>query len=86
MSVSVSTVRPGSIIEKKREFDKRVVSLTKDFEELVKPGRTGIEKEDIRRYLESNGIYNVRKLDLIFETLDKDMDGLITKFKFSINV
>ena len=86
MSVNVSTVRPGPFIEKKKEFDKRVISLTKDFEELVKPGRTGIQKENIASYLESNGIYNSRKVDLIFETLDEDMDGLIIKFKFDINL
>ena len=83
MSLSASTAKMGSvnsIKDKRREFDRRVAALSKEYDELLRPGKNAIDKNDIRNFLSKIGRNNENQVNMIFQLLDENKDDLITKY------
>jgi len=69
---SQSVTRISHSQEKMRKFDKRVLSLTKDFTELCGNEKNVMFKKDIETFFEKTGIYDQHKIDTIFEEFDEN--------------
>ena len=78
-NASTSLSRSAHFSERTREFDRKVMALTKDFNELCVPGKNAIQKVDIAHFFEKSGLYDAHKVDLISEKMDDNKDDLITK-------
>jgi len=54
------------VVNKKKEFDLRVLALTKEFEELKSPSNIGVTLEDIKRFFKSNEIQDIGRAEELF--------------------
>ncbi len=80
---SVSSGYAVQAQEKRREFDRRVVALTNDYQELSVEGHAAVTKEDFEAFFNRTGLGDMAKAASAFEELDENHDQVITKYIFS---
>lgn len=85
LNVSISSARVKQTMDMKKDFDKRVVALNKEFQELTRSGKGVIDKFELGAFFERHGVVNSQKIETVFQELDENNDGQITKYFLYIN-
>ncbi len=82
-SFSLSTGPTRQTMEKKKEFDRRVMSLTKEFQDLNRGGtKPFLVSEDFESFFIENGIGNLSRARELFAEFDDAASGQVTKSQY----
>ncbi len=81
LNVSSSASRLWHPNDQRKEFDRRVSELARDFQALMPDSKPTVTRADLEAFFKGKGIYDAHKLDAIFEVLDDNRDGVFTKYE-----
>ena len=80
LSMSVGPARQAS--EKKREFDRRVIALTKEYQELNPESKPYLILEDFIKFYKEAGNNNADRAQIMFQEFDEGLSGQVTKSQY----
>jgi len=83
MNMSASTSQMRLALEKKKEFDRRVHALTKEFRELNAHNKLALTVEDFLAFFKANALMDYGKVSRIFQEFDETNSQQVTKYFFT---
>jgi len=81
-SVSVAPTSARQQVDRKKEFDRRVLALTKEFQELNTQNKQSLTIEDFTQFYQTQGMSDSHRIQTMFDEFDEEASGQITKSNY----